>query len=144
MIVNKTCFKCGAEKPLDKFYKAKHMKDGHLNKCKECTKKDNRANRKANVEHYREYDRLRGRRGSVAEWRAKYPKKYKAQNKLNNAIRDGRLSKPSNCESCGTSERIHGHHFDYDKPLDVMWLCTVCHHKWHNKYGEGANAHDRK
>lgn len=36
----KICFKCGAEKPLDQYYRHKGMFDGHLNKCKACTKKD--------------------------------------------------------------------------------------------------------
>lgn len=42
----KRCFKCGLEKELTQFYKHKEMSDCHLNKCKECTKKDTSLNDK--------------------------------------------------------------------------------------------------
>lgn len=31
------------------------------------------------------------------------------------------------CEVCGTDERVHAHHHDYSRPLDVRWLCFRCH-----------------
>lgn len=36
----KKCFKCQQFKPLDEFYVHPRMGDGHLNKCKDCTRND--------------------------------------------------------------------------------------------------------
>lgn len=55
----KKCFKCGAEKPLSEYYKHPRMRDGHLNKCKECTKSDVLDNREEKKDYYMEYDRNR-------------------------------------------------------------------------------------
>ena len=139
----KTCFKCNEKKALTEFYKHKQMADGYIGKCKECNKADVRANRLAKVEYYRAYDKGRGYRVSpqyIEDYRERSPMKYKAHNKVNNAIRDGRLTKPHNCEVCGEEKRVVGHHKDYSIPLDVDWLCQPCHVAWHHKNGEGLNG----
>lgn len=43
------------------------------------------------------------------------------------AIKDGRLVRPSSCAHCGSTGPIQGHHPDYSKPLEVIWLCQPCH-----------------
>lgn len=63
-------------------------------------------------------------------YRKRNPEKTKAQNQLNYAVRMGRI-KRGLCEGCGTCENVHAHHDDYSKPLDVRWLCYICHRKTH-------------
>jgi hypothetical protein len=137
-MTTKECFKCGAEKPLTSFYKHSRMADGHLNKCKECNKRDVRENRLAKVEYYREYDNIRWQKDKrrraqqyerSKQWNAENPEKYKAHYAVANAVRDGRLVKKP-CEVCG-DEYTHGHHDDYSKPLDVRWLCPSHHRLLH-------------
>ena len=156
------CRKCGQRKPASDFYKSQYSRISGLGECAECTKARVRKNRLANVDYYREYDRHRFRsdprvserhrryqlseagreasRAAKARWMGRNPVKRIAATAVGNAVRDGRLEKPSHCENCGKSGRIHGHHDDYSKPLDVRWLCPKCHSDWHAENGEGANA----
>jgi hypothetical protein len=49
------------------------------------------------------------------------------------AVKKGRLVRPESCSECGGGGRIEGHHDDYARRLDVVWLCTECHNKKHWK-----------
>lgn len=61
-----------------------------------------------------------------------HSKKHNARNLLAYAVKVGKVFKPSACEGCGAILcRIAGHHSDYDKPLDVQWLCVKCHKEVH-------------
>ncbi len=61
----------------------------------------------------------------------KHPLKTKAHYIVGNAVRDGRLIRPSKCERCGKSCVPHAHHKDYRRPLVVTWLCRACHFEIH-------------
>lgn len=128
--------------------------------CKECRKKRVRDNRKEKLEYYQEYDRKRANNPERVKARKDYmksengkeskkktiqkylennPKKRSVHVLTGNAIRDGILIK-SCCEVCGTNENIVAHHNDYDKPLEVTWLCAKHHKEWHDLNGEGLNG----
>jgi hypothetical protein len=64
----------------------------------------------------------------------------RAQNLLETAVKRGIVKRKIVCETCGDTPvfkngrtGIQSHHCDYNKPLEVMWLCQKCHHKWHQK-----------
>lgn len=57
-------------------------------------------------------------------------KRRKAREKLNHYLRDKKISRPT-CEFC--QKKAHAHHDDYDKPLDVRWLCVKHHFEHHKK-----------
>ena len=122
------------------------MPDGHVNKCKECNKKDVIENRLKNLDYYVEYDKLRAnlphrikarkeyQKTQIYKekvkiynknWQYKNPEKRAAHIILNNRLREGKIKK-KNCELCG-SRKSQAHHKDYSKPLDVRWLCPKCH-----------------
>lgn len=127
----KRCFKCRRRKLIGQFYRHSQMADGHLNKCKACTKRDVAARDPEKVRAYekkrwkdplRRAYAMRGQR----QHRARFPGKYRARNAVSNALRDGRLVKGP-CARCGSDDRVQGHHKDYRKPLDVEWQCHKCH-----------------
>ena len=68
--------------------------------------------------------------------RKRYPEHKAARNAVYTALKNGTLTKPSNCSACGiATERLEGHHesYDADKYLEVAWLCKTCHRKRHPK-----------
>ena len=72
---------------------------------------------------------------SKAEYNAKHPGRLKAKNKIAYYVFHGRIQKPDRCSSCGRIGTVHGHHNDYSKPLEVEWLCAVCHKAVHREAG---------
>ena len=148
-ITSKKCTRCGLVKPLDEFQRRAEMKDGRRSACRQCSNAQLREQRSADPESHRDairrhrernreavrerdrqYRRARAEqhRASVRESVARNPEKTKARKAVHRAILSGAIERPSQCSRCGGSEAaIHAHHDDYSRPLDVRWLCTVCH-----------------
>ena len=121
------CKLCNIEKPASDFY------ESNKTRCKECVKALVGANRLDKIDYYRQYDQERAllphrKANSFAHsraWRKDHPKGRKAQGQVAHALRSGRLVRQP-CWVCG--EKAVAHHPDYDRPLDVVWLCQA-HHK---------------
>lgn len=151
MTKTRQCKICGSSSKEKDFY------SGVTSRCKDCHKEMVKKNRDEKSDYYREYDKkrfsedprvrerhirykktdagkaalIRGRK----KWINKNPEARAAHLILGNAVRSGRLDKPSDCSSCGCTPRrrdLHAHHEDYAKPIDVIWLCSKCHSKRHN------------
>lgn len=67
-------------------------------------------------------------------------KKKRVQHLVEKALKNGLLINPNKCEKCNVNNtfndgrtEIQAHHCDYDKPLNIVWLCQKCHHDWHKE-----------
>ena len=148
----KKCFKCKKIQPIKDFYKHPRTKDGHLNKCKSCTKEDCRPK---NGKHKRTCVICsKGFRTNLEEIKrggAKYCSRacfYKANaGKGNYAWKDEKsyeavhkwvyteLGSPKYCEHCKTTKAkvYHWSNKSGKYLVDVKdWqrLCVKCHSKY--------------
>lgn len=64
------------------------------------------------------------------KWRQRHPLAAAAHEKLRRAVRRGELERKP-CTQCSGTQSIHGHHPDYSRPLEVVWLCQRCHTEIH-------------
>jgi hypothetical protein len=135
----KVCFKCGRELPLSEFYRHPEMADGHLNKCKDCTKKDAKQvyDRKSKDESWFEKERERGRE--------KFHRLgYKDKIWSNKTRRDFHASGNVQRHLKNLGIDRHGkeaHHWNYNNPKSVILLSPKAHHRIH-KYVK-ANRDDK-
>ena len=63
-------------------------------------------------------------------------KAYNARVWLCSNVRRGKIKRLP-CEICG-AEPAEGHHDDYDKPLEVRWLCFRHHRELHKAMRNGV------
>jgi hypothetical protein len=78
-----------------------------------------------NRERYCEAGRLR--------YHAEPPEVHKSRLIYRRAVDNGTLVMPEMCERCQKRKARLGHHEDYSKPLQVVWLCPQCHKDVHGR-----------
>lgn len=138
----KECFKCKILKSLSEFYTHHKMADGHLNKCKECTKFDARVHREKNLERVRQYDRDRKdlphreqmRKDVAQRYSLEHKDRLRAMSSLGKAVLRGKVVPWPVCAIPECNEKPEAHHPDYSRPLDVVWLCRHHHRRAHHDY----------
>lgn len=108
--MQKRCFKCNEIKSLDQFYKHNRMKDGHLNKCIECTKMDSlsRYTFLTSDARWMEAERKRARlKGQKHKYNKPGKKLYQQTYKLKFPEK---RTRPRTCAPKG----FHAHHWSYN------------------------------
>lgn len=147
---SKRCRYCAETAPATEFYN----NHGYLSPgCKTCTK----AKAKKWAEEHKErrveisrksYDKAKKEgkttkpptRESLKKYRTGNPHKHAAHEAVARAIASGRLKKPDTCEKCGVKCVPHGHHDDYEKQLDVQWVCRPCHGQIHRAINDAKRG----
>jgi hypothetical protein len=162
-IKKKKCPRCNNVLSIDFFGRDVSRHDNIRIYCKECVReicKDNtknkweklaKANRKYRLTHLEQMtERNKIYRESNKENIAKkrkiresiHPEKVQGKNAIAIAVRSGKIIRPSLCYFCGIDCKPDAHHPDYNKPLDVLWLCKSCHIKLHESIRRYAEMTD--
>lgn len=128
----KLCTRCNT---LNEFSENHPKRKGYW--CKPClsaasveSAKKNRETKRKNNNAYASRNSA-NRSKATAKWRANHPEKKLAHQAVRTALRNGSLKKQP-CEVCGSIERIHAHHDDYEKSLEINWLCHTHHMQRHS------------
>ena len=106
----------------------KRYRRSHYGQRKEYNKKYRRKHKEEMAEYHKKYYR---EHAEERTWNQNHPKEFGAAMMVRYAVVHGQIIKPSKCARCGEERKVVGHHADYDKPLEVEWVCHSCHKEIH-------------
>jgi hypothetical protein len=115
-LVMRFCIDCKKFKKVT--YVKKRGKEKTSYRCRECNTKI--------CKKYRDAGGMKPIRERIEKYEKANPEKRRAWN----------LAKEiplMPCETCGTTKKIHRHHDDYTKPMQVRFLCPAHHKQAHMK-----------
>ncbi len=136
------CSACREEKLENKFCKNLRFKDGLNSICKSCSNYQCRQyykkNRKKVIAQKKKYSAQNKEKAAkrYKRHRQTHPKEIKAKSKIYAQVKNGNIVRQP-CRDCGHPV-VDAHHPDYDKPLDVVWLCRTHHNREHSRLREVA------
>ena len=135
-VISKICSKCKQVKLLSEFYREKNRPDGHNYRCKECKKKveANYRQTEKGKAAIAKYNRSEKHKAVKAKCQVKFPEKSKARDTVSNAVKAGKLPKPTTLKcKCGNQAEQYHHHKGYESKhqLNVIAVCKSCHINFH-------------
>jgi len=95
------------------------------------SKQGRKVNNKAEKKYYKTHKQQKS--DYAKRYRKNNPVKYEARYQFSNATKLGKIQRPTHCQMCGVECITNGHHSDYLKPYDVLFVCDSCHGKLHRK-----------
>lgn len=135
----KTCRSCKLSKPLTEYAKHRLSRDGHRHDCRSCVKANKAKVKPKTPEQIRrekeraaEAHRRAANRIAVKIWSENNPEAVAARRALHRAVAKGIVTPAPSCQVLNCTEtRIDGHHHNYSRPTQVLWLCRAHHRQLH-------------
>jgi len=140
--MEKNCSACQKRLPVSEFTKNSASEDLLSSRCRSCAREDRIKKglqkpegwerKTKNMSEYQKAWHKKNpsyRTERSKTWLSRNPERRKVRDAVKYALRTGKLQKLP-CGVCGELE-VEGHHSDYSRPLDVIWLCKEHHREIH-------------
>ena len=130
IVKTKKCIRCGNDNELKEFYAHPQMRDGHLNKCKECCKREADIREKALRENSSEFCERERLRSKEKYYRLGYKERQVEKDKLK-PYKNGTYKNLSRDLKIPSDKNVH--HWNYAL-LEDVFILDKKFHKFIHRY----------